>query len=108
MIDTPQIVQTAAQQAAVIHVTIPRDEIQSAMGPGYQELMAAVAGQGVEPAGPWFTRHLRSDPEVFDFEIGVPVAAPIRPEGRVATGELPAATAATRAWAAAGATSTPG
>ena len=35
MIDTPQITQTAAQPAAVIHLTIPREEIQQAMGPAF-------------------------------------------------------------------------
>jgi effector-binding domain-containing protein len=94
MIDTPQIVQTAAQPAAIIHVTIPRDEIQHVMGPGYQELMAAIAEQGIAPAGPWFTRHLRWEPEIYDFEIGVPIAAPVAPVGRVVAGELPAATVA--------------
>ena len=37
MIDTPQITQTAAQLAAVIHITIPRTEIQSAMRDGITE-----------------------------------------------------------------------
>ena len=37
------------------------------------ELMAAVAAQGVEVAGPLFTHHLRMDPQIFDFELGLPV-----------------------------------
>ena len=48
--------------------------------------------QGLAPAGPWFTHHLRMDPDIFDFEIGVPVNAPITAAGRVKAGELPAAT----------------
>lgn len=52
MIDTPQITQSAAQQTAVIRFTIPRAEIQNVMGPGMGELMAAVAAQGIAPAGP--------------------------------------------------------
>lgn len=94
MIDTPQLVQTALQHTAVVHVTVPRAEIRSVMGPGRQELMAALAAQGVVPTGPWFSHHLRLDPAVFDFEIGVPVAAPIKPAGRVKNGTLPAATVA--------------
>ena len=54
---------------------IPRAEIQKVMGPGYREVMAAVAAQGIAPVGPWFTHHLRMDPDTFDFEIGVPVAS---------------------------------
>jgi effector-binding domain-containing protein len=90
VIDKPQIEQTAAQPTAIIRFTIPRDEIQNVMGPGYQELMATVAAQGVAPAGPWFTHHLRMDSEVFDFELGVPISAPIAAAGRVEAGQLPA------------------
>lgn len=94
MIDTPQIVQTAEQAAAIIRITIPRSEIQDVMGPGYSELMAAVADQGIAPAGQWYTHHLRMDPEIFDFEIGVPVSTAISPSGRVEAGGWPAATMA--------------
>jgi effector-binding domain-containing protein len=90
MIDTPHITQTAAQQTAIIHLTIPRDEIQNVMGPGLSELMAAIAAQGIAPAGPWFTHHLRMDPDTFDFEIGVPVTAPVTAAGRMKAGQLPA------------------
>jgi effector-binding domain-containing protein len=90
MIDTPQITQTAARQTAIIHVTVPRTDIQKVMGPGIQELMSTVAAQGIEPAGPWFTHHLRRPTDSFDFEISVPVAAPVTPAGRVKPSEWPA------------------
>ena len=60
------------------------------MGPGIGELMAAVAAQGIALAGPWFTHHLRMDPHTFDFEIGVPVTAPVAAVGRVKPGRSPA------------------
>lgn len=91
MIDHPHITQSAAQPAAVIHLTIPRDQIQHVMGPGITELMAVVTAQGIGPAGSWYSHHLRMDPDTFDFEIGVPVTAPVAPTGRVTAGELPAA-----------------
>ncbi len=94
MIDTPQVTQSTARHTAVIRFTIPRAEIQAVMGPGHAELMAAVAAQGVALTGPWFSHHLRMDPEIFDFEIGVPVATPISGAGRVEPGELPATTVA--------------
>jgi effector-binding domain-containing protein len=90
MIDQPQIVHSTAQAAAIIHLTIPRSEIQKAMGPARAELMAAVAAQGIKQAGPWFSHHLKMTPEAFDFEIGVPVASPVAEAGRVKAGELPA------------------
>ena len=91
MIDTPWITQTEARQTAVIHLTIPREEIRNVMGPGIGELMSTVAAQGIALQGPWFTHHLKMEPATFDFEIGVPVAAPVTPTGRVKPGSLPAA-----------------
>jgi uncharacterized protein YndB with AHSA1/START domain len=85
-IDTPRITETTAQLAATIHLTIPRSEIRAAMGAGIAEAMAAVKAQGIGPAGPWFTHHLRMDPATFDFEICVPVTAPLAPVGRVRPG----------------------
>jgi len=90
MLDEPGILTVPAQTAAVVHITVPRADIRAVMGPGYRELMEVVASQGLAPAGPWFTRHLRMDPELFDFEIGVPLAAPVAPSGRVRPGSLPA------------------
>ena len=90
MIDTPQIIQTTAQLTAIIHLTAPREEIRNVMGPGISELMAAIAAQGITPAGPWFTHHLRRPSDTFDFEISVPVAAPVAAAGRVRPSEWPA------------------
>lgn len=94
LIDKPQIVQSPAWDTAFIRLTIPREEIQTLMGPGYRELMDAVAAQGITPAGPWFNHHLRMDPDTFDFQISVPVSTPISPVGRVRAGKLPASTVA--------------
>jgi effector-binding domain-containing protein len=90
MIDTPQIAQSTAQKTAVIHLTIPREEIQTAMGPAIGEVMAAVAAQGINPSGPLFSYHLRMDPATFNFEVGVPVPSPVTATGRVKMSELPA------------------
>lgn len=97
MIDTPEITTTRAQLTAMIHLTIPRSEIRVAMGPGIQEVMAAVKAQAIGPAGPWFTHHLRMEPGIFDFEICVPVTAPVVAVGRVAPGTTVATKAAARA-----------
>lgn len=94
MIDEPWIVRTEAQPAAVIHVTVAKDKIREVMGPGLKELRDTLAAQGIEPAGPWYTHHLTLDPSKWDFEIGLLIAAPIKPQGRVKPGELPARTVA--------------
>lgn len=94
MLTTPDVTHVAPEHTAVIHVTIPRKDIQTVMGPGIRELRAAIAAQGIAPTGPWFTHHLRMDPTVFDFEIGIPVAAPVTAVGRVTPGSRPAMRAA--------------
>jgi effector-binding domain-containing protein len=88
MIDEPKIVQTQSVRMAAIHITVPREKIREAMGPGYQELMETLKAQGVEPSGPWFTHHFKMEPDVFAFEIAVPVAAEFKTAGRVKPGEL--------------------
>lgn len=90
MLESPHIAQSAEQLTAVIHITVPREEIRNVMHPGIAELMSAIAAQGVSPAGPWFTYHLRVDPKIFDFEISVPVNVPITASGRVKPSRLPA------------------
>jgi effector-binding domain-containing protein len=89
MIDTPMIARSTAVLTAMIALKVPRSEIQTVMGPGLGEIMAVLGAQGITPAGPWFTHHLRLDPDVFDFEICVPVASPVAASGRVQPGQLP-------------------
>lgn len=50
--------------------------------------MAAV--QEIGFTGPWFAHHLKDYPATFDFEICVPVSAPVEAVGRVVPGEIPA------------------
>lgn len=94
MLDTPQIVQTVARSAAVIRLTVPRKEIRNVMEPAIAEVVATVTAQGIGPAGPVFSHHFRMDPDTFDFEVGVPVRAPVSAAGRVKPSQLPAATVA--------------
>src|SRR3954447_6154612 len=91
MIAIPQIIQTDAQEAAVIHLTIPRSEMMKVFGPAVGELMSTLAAQGVEPVGSVFAHHLKMTPDSFDFELGVKVASLAKASGRVKPGQLPAA-----------------
>ncbi len=90
MLQTPCIVETPSQTIAIIPLKVPRSEIQQVMGPGIQELLSGIAAQGIAPAGTWFTHHLRMNPDVFDFEIGVPVSRPVTAAGRMLPSERPA------------------
>ena len=91
MISTPQILETKAERAAIVHLTIPRSEMMKQFGPAAGELMAALAAQGVEPVGALFAHHLKMTPDTFDFELGVKVSAPVKTAGRIKPGQLPGA-----------------
>ena len=115
MIEPPQITESTAQLTAVIRLTVPRSEIQKVMGPAIGEVLAAVAAQGIGPSGPVFSHHFKMDPAVFDFEVGVPVAKPVSPVGRVKPANCrrrksPARSTMgrTKDWAPPGASSMPG
>jgi effector-binding domain-containing protein len=87
VIEPLRILQTTPQLTASIPINVPREEIRHVMGPGLAELKAAVAAQNVAITGPWFTHHFRNPGEVFDFEICLPVAAPVTPVGRMRPGQ---------------------
>ena len=53
--------------------------------------MSTLAGQSVKPVGAVFAHHLRMPPDMWDFELGVEVASPVKASGRVKPGQLPAA-----------------
>jgi len=91
MLDMPQIVQTTAQTAAVIHLIVPRSDMMKVFGPAVGELMTVLGAQGIEPDGAVFAHHLKMSADTFDFELGVKVARPVKAAGRVRPGELPAA-----------------
>lgn len=90
MLDTPHISQTTARLTAIIHLTIPRNEMQHVFGPSITELMTTLAAQGIAPAGPVFAHHLRRPADTFDFELSVPVTVPVVATGRVKPSQWPA------------------
>src|SRR3954447_10796969 len=91
MLSTPEIIQTRAEQAAIIRLTIPRSEMMKQFGPAVSELMSTLAAQGIEPVGAVFAHHLKMSADNFDFELGVRTASRVQPAGRVQASELPAA-----------------
>jgi len=90
LIDPPQALQVDTVHTAVIRFTIPREEIQTVMGPAFGEVIQVLGSQGIAPSGPLFSYHFRMDPALFDFEVGAPVATPVQAQGRVVPAELPA------------------
>lgn len=91
MLETPAFVQTQPQTAAIIHLTVPSEEMQQVMGPAIMEVIGAATAQGIGPTGPLFAHHFGMKPGIFNFDVGVPVSAPVAETGRVKPGELPGA-----------------
>ena len=90
MIDAPEIIYTTQKFFAFLPLRVPTKEIRTHMGPGISEVLAAVAAQGLQHDGAWFTHHNHPPDEFFDFRICVPVKTTFHPQGRVQAGELPA------------------
>lgn len=90
MIDTPKIVQTNAQLTAVIHLTIPREDMPKHFGPAMHELLAVLSAQGIEPKSAAFANHLNMPPGQFNFELGFVVEDTVAATGRVKASQLPA------------------
>lgn len=86
MIETPSVVDFAAQPIALIHIDTPRSKMREVMGPGISEAVAAAKAQDRGPIGPWFAHHLKISSDTFDFDICVPVSMPVTAVGRVRPG----------------------
>lgn len=91
MLEPAHIVETEARPAAIIRITVPRAEIQRIMAPAIKELLDGLAAQGIAPAGPLYSYHLNTDAQTFDFELGIPVDAPVSAAGRIRASQTPAA-----------------
>ena len=91
MIESPHIVETPPQFAAVVRLSITRARMREAMPPAIRDVQEEMSRQAVAPVGPLFIHHLKLSPSDFDFEVGFPVDRPITASGRVKPGVLPAA-----------------
>ena len=89
MIEKPQVVETPTQLVAIVHIDTPRSKMHEVMAPGIGEAIAAVKAQGIGPTGPWFAHHLKMSSDAFNFDICVPVSAPVKSVGRVKPWERP-------------------
>lgn len=91
MTGTPAIEQVTAQRTATVHLTVKAVDLPKHMDPAIQEVLQALAAQGLAPSGPMFTYHHRAPSDTFDFEVGFPIDGEFAASGRVKAGELPAA-----------------
>ena len=90
MLTPPEIRDLPAQNTAVVRLTIPRGDMMRRFDPAVREVLAALNAQGIAPAGPVFAHYLKLPGEIFDFELGFPVAQPITAAGNVYPAPQPA------------------
>jgi effector-binding domain-containing protein len=91
MIEAPEITNSRHETVAVIHICCPREQIKAEVEPAIKEIMSTLGHQGRPPTGPMFMHHLTMSMTHFDVEVGFPIGAPLRDNGRVKTSQLPAA-----------------
>lgn len=75
---------------AAVRLIIPRARIGEVMGPAIGAIFRTLGQQSVRASGSVLTHHFRIDPDVFDFEVAVPVDHTIVDDGEVRSSELPA------------------
>lgn len=91
---TPQLVEVAEQPTAVIRARVPMAELAAHFDRAFGTIAAALARQGVAPAGAAFARYAGPPTDVADLEVGFPVGTPIEADGDVVPSSLPAGTVA--------------
>ncbi|MEO8607705.1 MAG: GyrI-like domain-containing protein [Chloroflexota bacterium] len=88
----PKLDNRTDQHYAGIRTQIGMGEMGSGFIPQFiGEVFGWLGKNGIEPDGiPFMRYHIINMPGLLDIEIGVPVAAPIKGDGRVNAGVLPA------------------
>jgi len=94
----PEVGLTTVQLAAVIHLTIPRSQIQSVMGSWPFRDYGSGENPRDWPCGFVVHAACQNGPATFDFEICVPVTAPVTPVGRLKPGAFPVVTMASTSY----------
>lgn len=87
----PQIEDRQIQPYMGIRARISMQELSIVIPEYLEELFAFLGKWGVEPVrAPFIRYHFIKMPELFDIEVGVPVANALVDEGRIQGRELPA------------------
>lgn len=98
MIAPPQIVLSPPRAVAVVPLRLHVAEIATQLDDAFRALHDTLAAQGVAPAGAPYTYHRGVHDDVADFDVGIPVAAPIVAAGRVVPATLRGARVAVATW----------
>lgn len=90
MLSQPRVVTKADQPFAAIVLTVSQPEIASVAPPLIGEVMAWIAANGGEEAGPCFFNYVTFLPDgKMEMQVGVPTRTVMTGDGRVTTGTLP-------------------
>jgi effector-binding domain-containing protein len=96
MISQPQVVQREEQPYVGIRTQVPPSKFKKIIPQFLEELFAWLRARDVQPAGAPFMRYyVINMAGNMDVELGVPVAAPLAGDARVAPGVIPAGRYAT-------------
>jgi effector-binding domain-containing protein len=91
MISEPKVEQRAEQRYMGIRTQVPHTKFPEIIPQCLGELFAWLGARGVPPAGAPFMRYYVIDMAGnMDVELGVPIAAAMPGEGRIASGAIPA------------------
>lgn len=91
-ISEPTLQERIAQPYVAIRRQLPPRDIGRDLPPLHDNLMRWLQSKGLAPSGAPFFRYLRVDmeAELFEVEVGWPVASPVQGEGEIIGGMLPA------------------
>lgn len=84
-----RIIECAERDALSVRYRTPVAKLSESMGPAYGEIAGYMAKNGIPFAGPPYAMYYNMDMDDLDVEIGFPVGAPAKGEGRVRPGKLP-------------------
>lgn len=86
----PTVIETEPVGSVVVRGRIPVDELRDFFDTSFGRIGQACAQQGIVPTGAAFARYHGEPAEVVDLEVGLPTDSPVRAEGGVEPGSLPA------------------
>lgn len=83
------ITEHVEQSTAAVREMVPIAELADFFSRAFQDTMAALQEQGVQPVGAPFGKYYGRPDATVDVEAGFPVSATIAPVGSVVPGHLP-------------------
>lgn len=90
-----EILDVQKQETLMVRLTTQVRKLPEVMGEVYQEIASYMGRKGVDFAGPPYAMYYNMDMEALDTEMGFPVTAGTRGEGRIKTGQIPGGKIAT-------------